>query len=86
MLLVNVRVAQLNGEMLLLMPSEELRRATYRGAASEELGEWNLRDVVVDTAANIKLQIHDLKERTSVPGIITPRFNFLDVTIGSFDF
>lgn len=66
-----MRVAQLIRDALLLMQSEKPRRAADTVAASEKLGKWNLRDVLLDTAADIKVRINELKEPTTVPGIIT---------------
>ena len=77
-------MAQLNRASLLRMRADELRTAAEMVAVSEALDEWDLREVLLDVAAEMKRRMDDLKKPTTLPGIIT-QGDVIEV-IGGFDF
>ena len=58
-------MARLNRASLLGMRADELRRAAEMVAASKDMDKWDLRELLLDVAAEIKRRMDDLKKPTT---------------------
>ena len=64
-------MARLNRASLLGIRADELRRAAEMVAASKDMDKWDLRELLLDVAAEIKRRMDDLKKPTTQLAILT---------------